>query len=107
MTPTRQIIVNAGIAFVDLMNSYPVDTSALPDDVAFVGEEGDYRWLERTPFAGREIEIDAETSEAIAAIFAAADEKHAAQLAAEQAAREAAEQQAADDTTTDTTTGTA
>lgn len=99
MTPTRQIIVNAGIAFVDLMNSYPVDTSALPDDVAFVGQEGDYRWLERTPFAGREIEIDAETSEAIAAIFAAADEKHAAQLAAEQ--------QAADDTTTDTTTGTA
>lgn len=94
MTPTRQIIVNAGIAFVDLMNSYPVDTSALPDDVAFVGQEGDYRWLERTPFAGREIEIDAETSEAIAAIFAAADEKHAAQLAAEQ--------QTADDTTTGT-----
>ncbi|MCK2047004.1 hypothetical protein BTW10_09925 [Chromohalobacter japonicus] len=95
MTPTRQIIVGIDIAFVDLVNSYPVDTSALPDDVAFVGEDGGYRWIERDPFAGREIEIDAETSEAIDAIFADADAQHQARLDAEAAA--------ADDTTTDTT----
>ncbi|MCK0745013.1 hypothetical protein [Chromohalobacter nigrandesensis] len=95
MTPTRQIIAEAGLAFVDLMNSYPVDTSALPDDVAFVGVEGDYRWLERQPFAGRELLIDDETSDAIDAIFADADAQHQARLDAEAAA--------ADDTTTDAT----
>lgn len=94
MTPTRQIIVNAGIAFVDLTNSYPIDTSALPDDVAFVGQDGGYRWIERTPFAGREIQIDAATTDAIDAIFADADAQHQARLDAEAAA---------DTTTTDTT----
>ncbi|MDO0946631.1 hypothetical protein [Chromohalobacter israelensis] len=99
MTPTRQIIVGTDIAFVDLTNSYPVDTSALPDDVAFVGIEGGYRWIERTPFTGRVTDIDAATNDAIDAIFADADAQHTARLAAEQ--------QTADDTTTDTTTGTA
>lgn len=68
---TKQIIPEKNLVFIDEDRPITVDCRALDPKIAFVGMEGDQKWVEFKPFTGRVTDYDFTL---IDALFAAAEE---------------------------------